>query len=365
MWRCALPIFTLVFAGCSEDETLLTKGRAMIQVEPRILELTELAITEVSLHPITIISAGDGALTVQSVELVGDGLELRPSSLPVILRPETRTQIEVVVSYVDIESVAGTLLITSDAPDRPTVAVPVRARFTAPALPDAGEVNDDADPHDTGPLDTGVAHDAGFPTVCGEGIASNLLVDPGFSNPPALGLPQQVGLWVGDQTELVQQEGGAQPPSAPHMLAFRASGVNGPSAGQASQVHQIIDMAPFASRIASGARLLACGSFNRVVGSATSDRQFTVYVRGYQGLPGSFISQYTAGTQAFGPVRTDIASDNDPSTWERPCLDVPLPPPVDFLGIELRVREDVLNEELTPEFDGHFADDVCLAIVPD
>ena len=34
----------------------------------------------------------------------------------------------------------------------------------------------------------------------------------------------------------------------------------------------------------------------------------------------------------------------------------------DFLAVELRAREDAVNDDVD-EFDGHFADDVCLVVL--
>jgi len=219
---------------------------------------------------------------------------------------------------------------------------------------------------DAGPVDAGLS-DSGprLPVVCGLETAPNLLVNPGFeTRVTSLGLPAEVGFWAGDMHEVVEGEGGIVPAEGEVMLAFRATGTDRGGIAQAAQMHQIVYVYDRFGA-GTGARLLACASFNRVEGTETSDSQFTIYVRGYLGHETTFQLQYITEEQAYGPVRSDVFTDAVPATWERICVDELIDAPFDLLGIEVRVRENISAEDITgEEFDGHFVDDVCLALVP-
>jgi hypothetical protein len=65
----------------------------------------------------------------------------------------------------------------------------------------------------------------------------------------------------------------------------------------------------------------------------------------------------------LGEIFGGIVSDGDPSTWQRAQVDsYRLLPGTDFLMLKISANENVFNDEVNPEFDGHYADHVQLTL---
>lgn len=58
-------------------------------------------------------------------------------------------------------------------------------------------------------------------------------------------------------------------------------------------------------------------------------------------------------------------SDSDPLTWEKCSISTTLPSETDYLAIWVNITGNIFNDYSAPEFDGHFADQVSLTIVPE
>lgn len=226
------------------------------------------------------------------------------------------------------------------------------AEPTDASMPDVGPAEVDAGPS--------IVH------VCGEGVAEDLLQNSGFETRDAyVTLPDGPGWWAGDITERVETEAEVTALEGELMLAFRSTGHEtwGPF-GASSQVFQIVDLRAHRVLTEAGARVLACASFNRVAGDSRSDRKFVLRVHGYRGEPSTFPFQFGEASHEFAALRSAVLSDAQPETWERVCIDQTLPAPIDFAVVEVRIDEDVVDDPTAPEFDGHFVDDTCLALVP-
>ena len=63
-------------------------------------------------------------------------------------------------------------------------------------------------------------------------------------------------------------------------------------------------------------------------------------------------------------LRTDtlLYSDGDTGTWEEAVVEMLLPADTDFLAVELAANENVHNDLVPPEFDGHYADVAVVTI---
>jgi hypothetical protein len=57
-----------------------------------------------------------------------------------------------------------------------------------------------------------------------------------------------------------------------------------------------------------------------------------------------------------------FSSDNDTTTWETLSAELLLPTGTDFVGLHIAAGEDVFNDPVSPEFDGHFADAVTFSV---
>ena len=191
--------------------------------------------------------------------------------------------------------------------------------------------------------------------------AANLIVNGGFEtgSPVFGGVPTTFGTWQGDQTAYVTAENAITPPEGSQMLRFLATNAGGPSViTNTSQYFQNVDLSPFAATIAAGnARLSASALFNRVIGDASTDNAFGITIFARSGTPSSFTT--LASTSAV------IFSDANLSTWESANINnFLLPPTTTFVLFELDAFENVVNDGGI-EFDGHYADNVMLTVVPE
>ena len=242
-----------------------------------------------------------------------------------------------------------TVYCSSDSADDPPIVVPPN---------DAG--------FSTAPVDSGVPE---FDTsiTCPAGL--NILLDTSFDAVPITGFAGLTGRWSGDVAETSIGQAGVSPRTGSRMARFVATDeLEGSSELVASQLIQVVSASAYAASIAAGeARVDACAWFNRV--ATSTDSQFRVYVRGYQGTVDTIPQQFIDGTEVFGAedsVAAIFESDGDPSTWEQACVSTPLTPGggvPDFLTIEVSAGENNVNDPEIPEFMGHFVDDACLAVV--
>jgi hypothetical protein len=55
-------------------------------------------------------------------------------------------------------------------------------------------------------------------------------------------------------------------------------------------------------------------------------------------------------------------TDDDPGTWQKCEVRLLLPQGTDYVVVEIRAVENVVNDAQFPEFDGHYVDDVGLEV---
>ena len=144
------------------------------------------------------------------------------------------------------------------------------------------------------------------------------------------------------------------------MLKFIGTAPTGAGAGAvASEVMQLIDVAGFAA----GTPLRASAYVNRVSGDSQTDTSFSLFLQAYSGSPADFpsvINNPIDGTQVF------FDSDGDESTWERIETETfLLPAGADYLELRFLAIENVFNDGVLPEFDGHYGDAVSVLVIPE
>lgn len=189
----------------------------------------------------------------------------------------------------------------------------------------------------------------------------NLLVNPAFESPVLVGpLPTAPGNWRGDVAVSVGADRGITPRSAPNMLRFDATGNVSSTTTFASQQWQIVDVSTLAADIAAGrVRADASAWFNRVVGDTTTDRRFDIRLLAFNVAAADLPAAYVAGTQLAVQAASIQTTGN---VWQQAALNMTLPAGTRLLLVEIYAFEDVLNEGTTPEFAGHYADDVSLVL---
>ncbi len=198
--------------------------------------------------------------------------------------------------------------------------------------------------------------------------SGNLVVSPGFEGSPTYTVdwPNEYGQWGGDMAELVSgPHNGVSALEGQQMLRFEASNSGGHGTTGGCQVLQVLDVSAEMPLISSGDALaIASASFNRVAGDAETDAEFAIRLFAYSGSE----DQHFALKEASGHLlrhEIKLFSDSDPNTWEQATVSMWLPADTDFLVVELAANEDIFNDLVAPEFDGHYADGVSVTIVPE
>ncbi len=190
---------------------------------------------------------------------------------------------------------------------------------------------------------------------------ANLIVNPGFETPVAIrdGLGAATsGEWRGDPAEMVTAQDGIVPPEGERMVQLIAS-YPGSAIGYDAAIWQLIDLTPYRDQIAGGYGMVsATAQFNRVAGDNETDTSLGFFYRTNDHQPTSF---------GGGHVMDTFESDGDVDTWETYTSNFRLPQNTEFLFAGVLAVENVHDDWTSPEFDGHYVDDVSLTfhIIPE
>jgi len=162
---------------------------------------------------------------------------------------------------------------------------------------------------------------------------------------------------------------GINPMGGLKMLQFLGTNTGGAGSTNTSDIFQIIDVSSYSALIASGnAVAKASVYFNRVAGDAQTDTKFGIGILAYDGSPSTFPSRFSASTYnsaiTYDHVK-NFYSDGLLGTWEKCEMTLNLPTNTTFIVVNLNLAEEVYNDPSYPEFDGHFADNVSLEIIPE
>ncbi len=173
-------------------------------------------------------------------------------------------------------------------------------------------------------------------------------------------LPSSFGDWAHDIAEIVTSENGIDPFSGSQMLKFIATsptGASGNSTG--SEVMQLVNVGGYPA----GTPFRAAAYVNRVAGDAETDTEFRLELRAYAGDPIDFPSVIN---NPIDSTMVTLSSDRDETTWERLETNTfVLPAGADYLEFRFTAREDVFNDAMLPEFDGHYGDAAGVFVVPE
>ncbi len=193
------------------------------------------------------------------------------------------------------------------------------------------------------------------------GYGRNLLINPALTYALAQsGFPTAPGNWRGDAAASVPAEQGIDPRSAPSMLRFDATADVASVNNVSSQRWQIVDVGALAADIAAGrVRADASAWFNRVAGDASTDRRFDIRLLAFNGAAAGLLAAYNAGSQLAVQAASVQTAGN---VWEEAALTMALPAGTTLLLVEIYAFEDVVNDGTSPEFAGHYADDISLVL---
>jgi hypothetical protein len=195
------------------------------------------------------------------------------------------------------------------------------------------------------------------------GFDVNLLQNASFEELVAVGsLPNVVGYWQGDDANSVIPPTGISVPQGLRVLQFLTTGPSVASeTGVSSQLWQLVDVASLAADIDAGkVRATAKARFASVPGDAQTDRRFDLRVGAFTGRPTDFPAAYLApaGLRLADPTVSVITANT--GAWLPAELTFILPPGTRYLAVEIYAFENVFNDAIAPEFDGHFADETSL-----
>ena len=196
----------------------------------------------------------------------------------------------------------------------------------------------------------------------------NLLVNPSFETGEFhTGYLEEMGVWMYDYSAFVEETLGISPLHETRMVQFLGTTLTETigSTGRTCTPVQFVDISSYGSLIDAGLVTADFSAYvNRVVGDTNTDTQFNVRLYAASRLPDSSadIWENTSGYR-LGTSNQYLTSDSDISTWEQSDTSLPLPSGTRFLVATIHAHENILeNNDGTPEFDGHFADDASLVL---
>lgn len=160
--------------------------------------------------------------------------------------------------------------------------------------------------------------------------------------------------WEGDAFAIVGSENGIVPRGGSSMIRFDATDGLDPSPAGGANLINDVDLSEYANLVNSGTTTAHVSAFfNRVDFDAETDNQFFIIIQALD-----------AGGANLDSIFTGILTDADPGSWESHQTSLTLPAGTITLRAQLLALENVVNDTVAPEFDGHYADDVHVWLEP-
>ena len=199
------------------------------------------------------------------------------------------------------------------------------------------------------------------------------LLQESFESGPAplvQGIPQEMNLWSGDYSEIVEKYEGVKPAQGTKMVRVLRSDFEGKASSMPNRqgdLSRVIDVRPF-MREANGGEIVMTLSalFNAAPfpDSQRYDGVVTLYALGELGSTEESLLEDTLA-HSQGWCRS---LDRDPSTWESASARLLLPTGTEFVMLKVSFRRWPKGSEDQPSlpdlmtFVGHFVDDVRASI---
>ena len=144
--------------------------------------------------------------------------------------------------------------------------------------------------------------------------------------------------------------------SGPHRLRGRPcrAAATGGSGQFAAAVDQTGDVTEYVSLIATGTSSIHVSAvFNRVDLDAETDNLF-----------GLLLDAQDAAGATLGTALMPLSRDGDVGSWEPLQTNLALPAGTTQVRVQLNAFENVFADPVSPEFDGHYLDDVQVWVSP-
>lgn len=171
--------------------------------------------------------------------------------------------------------------------------------------------------------------------------------------------------WQGDLSSITIAQDGIIPYEGVQMLNFMGSrdyGADPISFG--CEIWQILDISSISSQILSGNAVLHGEAyFNRVAGDQETDTMFNVQLAAYSGLISDFGDKWN-NRDYLAVIEDDILSDSNVLTWEKAEVNLLLPDTTDYVVLRIGATENIVNDPIYPEFDGHYVDAASVTLIP-
>jgi hypothetical protein len=213
--------------------------------------------------------------------------------------------------------------------------------------------------------------------VLGFGVVRSLervvmLIQESFESGPAplvTGMPQQVNLWSGDYSEIVDTGGEVAPVHGTKMIRLLRSDFEGKTSAKPSRqgdLMRIVDVQPFLRESNGGEVVVTLSAlFNAVpfTNAGRHDAAVTVWALGPQ-FPTDENLMTDALAHSVGLCRP---LDDDPATWQRTSTRLLLPPGTERVLLKVSVSPLPVGGANRPApayetFAGHFVDDVRASV---
>jgi hypothetical protein len=175
-------------------------------------------------------------------------------------------------------------------------------------------------------------------------------------------------VWKGDYSSIVTAENGIFPLDGAQMLKFLGTDFESASSdGIGCQVQQVVDLSSYKTVIETGSAILkASAYYNRITGDSQTDTRFTLLISVWRGEPDNYDwANWPTSPNLIMIKEAEIYSDNNPITWEVNTLKFTLSQDTDYIAIQLCAIENIYNDSLYPEFDGHYADFASVEVIPE
>lgn len=197
---------------------------------------------------------------------------------------------------------------------------------------------------------------------------TNLVINGGFETAVTIpgGRPSSFGYWQGDVCEIVTASAGISPLEGNRMLRFIYADIGGPSAYWNAcdvwQLVELVDVTAFEIEIDSGCAVASLSAyFNRILGDCETDTAFGIAIAAFAGSPSTWLGRFNSGDY-LAYAAAVLFSDGCPSTWEPLSVNLPIPVGTKFIAVDVLANENIFNDAVAPEFDGHYADAVSMTI---
>jgi hypothetical protein len=199
------------------------------------------------------------------------------------------------------------------------------------------------------------------------------LLQESFESGPAplvAGIPQELNVWCGDESELVEKYEGMKPAQGKKMVRVLRSDFAGRVSSKPSQhgdLMRIVDVRPFLREANGGEVVISVSALFNAAPFPEAERYdgvITLYALGQLGSTEETLYE-DALALSFGECRS---LDRDPTTWQSASARCLLPPGTEFVMMKMSFRRMPKGSEVQSSlpdpviFAGHFVDDVRASV---